>query len=204
MIASRTRSKPKLLPATALALVGTFSCGTSLAAAPIWDAVPLTIRSQQPDVVLTGVVTDADAKTTKHVSFKVPEGVVRLGIELDYTGRDRGTVIDIGVFGPDGFRGWSGSSKRALVLSATDATPAFLPGLIRPGQWFLDLGVSAIRAQERSQYTAKVYFWRHGDLPLVSTFSPQPLRRDVGWYRGDFHMHDGHSDGFCTSQSGQR
>jgi hypothetical protein len=49
-----------------------------------------------------------------------------------------------------------------------------------------------------------VYFWRHGDLPLVSTFSPEPLRRDAGWFRGDFHMHDGHSDGFCSSQSGQR
>lgn len=195
---------PKLLPATVLAWVWAFACEPLHAAAPVWDAVPRTIRSQQPDLVLTGVVTDADAKTTRHVSFDVPEGVVRLGIELDYTGRDRGTVIDTGVFGPDGFRGWSGSSKRAVVLAATDATPAFLPGPIRAGQWSLDLGVSAIRAHERAEYTAKVYFWRHGDMPLVSTFSPEPLRREAGWYRGDFHMHDGHSDGFCTSQAGQR
>src|SRR6185295_9930289 len=110
----------------------------------------------------------------------------------------------MGVFDPEGFRGWSGSSKHAVVLAATDATPAFLPGPIRAGQWALDLGVSAIRAHERSQYTANIYFWRHGDLPLVSTFSPEPLRRRAGWYRGDFHMHDGHSDGFCTSQAGQR
>lgn len=204
MIARPIRSKLKLLLATVLSLVGACAYVTTQAAAPSWDAVPLTIRSQQPDLVLTGVLTGADAKTTKHVPFDVPEGVVRLGIELDYTGRDRGTVIDTGVFGPDGFRGWSGSSKRALVLSATDATPAFLPGPIRAGQWFLDLGVSAIRAQERTQYSAKVYFWRHGDMPLVSTFSPEPLRRDAGWFRGDFHMHDGHSDGFCTSQAGQR
>jgi hypothetical protein len=204
VIARSTRSKLTLLLATVLALAGASACEPSHAAAPTWDAVPLTVRSQQPDLVLRGVVTDADAKTTKHVPFNVPEGVVRLGIELDYTGRDRGTVIDTGVFSPDGFRGWSGSSKRAVVLSATDATPAYLPGPIRAGQWFLDLGVSAIRARERSEYTAKVYFWRHGDMPLASTFSPEPLRKGAGWFRGDFHMHDAHSDGFCTSQSGQR
>lgn len=202
MIASRTRSK--IIHTALVALVcGCISAGLR-AAPPEWDKVPLTQRAQTPDLVLTGVITDADAKTTKHVPFDVPAGVVRLGIELEYTGRDRGTVIDTGVFGPDGFRGWSGSSKRAVVLAATDATPAFLPGPIRAGRWVLDLGISAIRAQDRSQYTAKIYFWRHGDLPLVSTFSPEPLRRGAGWYRGDFHMHDGHSDGFCTSQAGKR
>ncbi|MFL6605623.1 MAG: CehA/McbA family metallohydrolase [Steroidobacteraceae bacterium] len=164
----------------------------------------MTQRSQTPDVVLTGVVTDADAKTTKHVPFSVPDGVVRLGVELDYTERDQGTVIDTGLFDPDGFRGWSGSSKHAVVLSATDATPAYLPAPIRAGRWSLDLGISAIRPHKRSQYTAKIYFWRHGDTPLVSTFSPEPLRNGPAWYRGDFHMHDAHSDGFCASRTGQR
>jgi hypothetical protein len=163
----------------------------------------MTRRTQAPDVVLTGTVTDADAKTTQHLPFDVPEGVVRLGVELDYTGHDRGTVLDTGLFDPNGFRGWSGSSKRAIVVSATDATPAYLPGPIRTGRWILDVGVSAIRPHERSQYTAKIYFWRHGDTPQASTFSPQPLRSGPAWYRGDLHMHDGHSDGFCTSQAGQ-
>jgi hypothetical protein len=173
------------------------------AAVPAWDAVPLTQRSQTPDIVLTGTVTDADAKTTRHVPFEVPEGVVRLGIELLYTGRDRGTFIDLGLFDPSGFRGWSGSNKRSLVVSATDATPSYLPGPIRAGRWVVDLGISAIRAHEQSAYTLKVFFWRHGDTPLASTFSPEPLRRGLAWYRGDFHLHDAHSDGFCTSQSGQ-
>jgi len=170
---------------------------------PAWDKVPLTQRSQTPDLVLTGVITDADAKTTKHVPFSVPEGVVRLGLELDYTGRDQGTVIDTGLFDPNGFRGWSGSRKHAVVLSATDATPSYLPAPIRSGRWSLNLGISAIRPHKQSQYTVKIYFWRHGDTPLVSTFSPEPLRTGPAWYRGDFHMHDAHSDGFCASRRGQ-
>jgi predicted metal-dependent phosphoesterase TrpH len=31
-----------------------------------------------------------------------------------------------------------------------------------------------------------------------------PLRDQPGWYRGDLHMHDAHSDGSCASQSGKR
>lgn len=186
-----------------LALVCAFFCLACQAAAHIWDAVPMTRRTQTPDLVLTGTVTYADAQATKEVPFDVPEGVVRLGVELTYTGRDRGTVIDTGLSDPNGVRGWSGSNKRAIVLSATDATPSYLPGPIIAGRWILELGVSAIRPGEQSQYTARIYFWRHADTPLASTFSPAALRAGPAWYRGDFHMHDGHSDGFCTSQSGQ-
>jgi hypothetical protein len=124
-------------------------------------------------------------------------------VELAYTGNDRGTTLDMGLSDPNGFRGWSGSNKHAIVLSATDATPSYLPGPVVPGRWTLELTVAAIRQQASSQYTAKVYFWKHADTPQVSTFSPEPLRRGAAWYRGDFHMHDGHSDGFCLSQSGQ-
>src|SRR5438874_10420763 len=106
---------PKLTHAALLALICvSFSVARSAAPAQ-WDSVPRTVRSPSPDLVLTGAVTDADDKTTRHVPFQVPEGVVRLGIEVDYTGHDRGTVIDTGVYGPDGFRGWSGSSKRSVV-----------------------------------------------------------------------------------------
>ena len=186
----------------------TLSCAIFSAAAraapPAWDKVPMTLRSQTPDLVLTGVITDVDAKKTKAIPFWVPEGVVRLGLELGYTGRDEGTVIDTGLFDPNGFRGWSGSNKHAVVLSATDATPSYLPAPILAGRWSLDLGISSIRPHKQSQYIVKIYFWRHGDTPLASTFSPEPLRNGPAWYRGDFHTHDAHSDGFCASRGGQR
>jgi hypothetical protein len=36
-----------------------------------------------------------------------------------------------------------------------------------------------------------------------ASFSEMPLRDQSGWYRGDLHMHDAHSDGSCPSQSGK-
>jgi len=48
-----------------------------------------------------------------------------------------------------------------------------------------------------------VFFVRPGDRPAVSTFSPQPLQSGPRWYRGDFHLHTGESDGFCASREGR-
>ncbi len=39
-----------------------------------------------------------------------------------------------GFQGLDGFRGWSGGNKRTFTLSASDATPSYLPGPIRCGR----------------------------------------------------------------------
>jgi hypothetical protein len=147
------------------------------------------------DVVLTGSIMRADYQTYKRVAFTVPEGVERLTVEFAYTARDQQTVIDLGIFDGERFRGWSGGNKSTFTLSTTDATPSFLPGPIRPGRWFLLLGVPNIREGVRSEFTAKIYFGRN-DAPA--------LRSGPAWYRGDLHMHTGHSDGACSSQSGAR
>jgi hypothetical protein len=153
----------------------------------------LVSAQQQPDVLLNGVIDRADYQKYKEVTFTVPDGVTRLSVEFTYTGREQQTVVDLGVFDGERFRGWSGGNKSSFTLSATDATPSFLPGPIRPGHWFLLLGIPNIREGVRSQFTAKVYFGRTGDAPL---------RSGLAWYRGDLHTHTGHSDGVCSSQSG--
>src|SRR5579871_1701979 len=149
----------------------------------------------QPDLILTGAITRADHQTYKEVAFTVPEGVARLTVEFAYSTREQQTVIDLGIFDGERFRGWSGGNKSAFTLSATDATPSFLPGPIQPGRWFLLLGVPNIREGVRSEFTARIYFGRT-DAP--------PLRSGEAWYRGDLHTHTGHSDGSCSSQSGAR
>jgi hypothetical protein len=125
-------------------------------------------------------------------------------IESSYTERDKHTTIDLGLFDGERFRGWSGGNKNSFTLSETDATPSYLPGPIRPERWKLILGVPNIRNDVRSEYVANVYFTRATETPLVSTFSQTPLRNAPGWYRGDLHMHDAHSDGSCLSQSGRK
>jgi hypothetical protein len=155
----------------------------------------LASGQQQPDLLLNGVITRADHQTYKEVAFTVPEGVERLTVEFAYTARDQQTVIDLGIFDGERFRGWSGGNKSTFTLSTTDATPSFLPGPIRPGRWFLLLGVPNIHEGVRSEFTAKIYFNRT-DAPV--------LRSGPAWYRGDLHTHSGHSDGNCSSQSGAR
>jgi hypothetical protein len=150
---------------------------------------------------LHGTVTYANRQAYVEVPFEVPKDVTRITIEFSYTGRDKHTTIDLGLFDNERFRGWSGGNKSSFTLSATDATPSYLPGPIRPGQWKLILGVPNIREDVRSEYEAKIHFLYAGDRPAISTFSRVPLRTGPAWYRGDLHMHDAHSDGSCLSQS---
>jgi hypothetical protein len=165
-----------------------------------------TCPAQQahPDLILHRTVTYADRQTYIELPFDVPESITRVTIESSYTERDKHTTIDLGLFDGERFRGWSGGNKASFTLSATDATPSYLPGPIRPGRWKLILGVPNVREGVRSEYTANVYFAHATDSPVVSTFNPVPLRAGPAWYRGDLHLHDAHSDGSCLSQSGQK
>ncbi len=184
------------------AVLAILAAPVSAAALPDRASVPL--RSAAPDLTLTGQIGPDEKLTFRDVPFQVTPGAVRVSVDFDYTDRDRHTVIDLGVSDPDGFRGWSGSNKSSFTLSRTDATPSYLPGAILAGTWKLNLAVSAIRPDVHSRYTARVWFWRHGDIPAVSTFSAAPIRTGARWYRGDLHMHTAHSDGACTTLGGDK
>ena len=161
-----------------------------------------TQTADAPDLDLRGTITSADMQTYREVPFTVPAGVARITVDFSYTERDKKTSIDLGLLDADRFRGWSGGNKSTFTLSETDATPSYLPGVIRPGTWKLLLGIPNIEQGIRSDYQAKIYFGHAGDQPAVSTFSHAPLREGPAWYRGDLHMHDAHSDGSCLSQAG--
>jgi hypothetical protein len=160
--------------------------------------------AQQPDLVLHGTITEKDRESYVEVPFNVGAGIVRVTVDFSYTGHERKTTIDLGLFDGERFRGWSGGNKNSFTVSETDATPSYLPGPVRPGVWKLILGIPSIADGERSEYEAKVYFSRSGDVPAVSTFGRAPVRTGAAWYRGDLHMHDAHSDGSCLSQSGAK
>ena len=150
-------------------------------------------QSAEPDLILTGTITRADFETYREVPFRVPAGVWRVTVEFAYTGREQRTTIDLGVRDGARFLGWSGGNKNTFTVSATDATPSYLPGPIVPSEWALVLGVPNIRPGVRAEFTAKIYFGLH---------EPASLSEGRKWYRGDLHMHTAHSDGSCRSQSG--
>lgn len=168
--------------------------------------ISATCNAQRPtsDLDLHGTLTYANRQSYVEVPFEVPKGVTRVTVEFSYTERDKHTTVDLGMFDSERFRGWSGGNKSTFTVSATDATPSYLPGPIVPGRWKLILGVPNIREGVRSVYEARIHFSHAGDRPQVSTFSRAPLRSGPAWYRGDLHMHDAHSDGSCLSQSGKK
>ena len=155
---------------------------------------------------------DVGAPDWFYVPFTVPPGVRQ--IEVKYTNDNVtsqfGTsfnVVDIGIFGPagvglgnaDGFRGWSGGSRRSFRLSRTSATPGYLPGKITPGRWRIALGPYQLTgAGTTYRVTVTLRFGRKGP-----SFEPSPAPTAVegtgaGWYRGALHVHTVHSDGSQT------
>ncbi|HUD30672.1 MAG TPA: CehA/McbA family metallohydrolase [Novosphingobium sp.] len=195
-----------LRPLLPLAGLAALLLGAPLASAqnlPAWDQVPLAVGHEKPDLVLTGTLDRSDYQSNVSVPFDVPAGVTRIGVEYEYTRPDGKTVINLGLFDGKAFRGWSGSNKHTVVIDENNATPSYTAGPVGGRRWALDLGVSFIGEGVTSRYTAKIWFWRHGEVPKASTFSPEPLEQGTRWYRGDFHLHTGHSDGFCTSRRGR-
>lgn len=172
----------------ALALLGAISLGGAAVA-----------QDRSPDLALAGTLTGADHQTYREIPFEVPPGVARVTVEVDYTGREARTTVDLGLRDPERFRGWSGGNKRRFTVAAEEATPSYLPGPIVPGTWHIVLGVPNIRQTATATFEARIWFERPGQA--FAGFAAAPLRTEAGWYRGDLHTHTGHSDGSCQPQS---
>ncbi|MFD0575508.1 CehA/McbA family metallohydrolase [Dactylosporangium darangshiense] len=144
-----------------------------------------------------------------YVPIEVPAGVNRLTVEYSY---DRppappgqnGNALDIGLFdehgidlGDDrGFRGWSGGFRTGFTVSASDATPGYLPGPVRKGTWHIIFGPYTVHPQGLN-WTATITLEYGPDGPAFRP-NPAPSRatgRGAAWYRGDMHLHTVHSDG---------
>jgi hypothetical protein len=162
---------------------------------------PALAADPAPDLVLKGQVAGADNESYRRVPFTVPAGIRRLTVVFSYTGKADRTVIDMGLWDPARFRGWSGGARDRFTLSAEDATPGYLPGLLPAGQWTLMLGVPNIRKASHASFEARVYFDRTSGVDAVAN---APLSDKPGWYRGDLHMHTAHSDATCAGQDGVR
>lgn len=177
----------------ALMLAGLTACSHMPASGP--EAVlPPRILATDAGVDISGSVGPDDLATYRELAFTVPEGVRSLSITVDHDRKGKGTVIDLGLRDPSGFRGWSGSNKSTIHVSAEETTPSFRAGPVMPGVWTLILGLPAVLSE--THYRATI------------TFDPEPpavaARGEPGWRRGDFHAHTAHSDGSCANPQGLR
>lgn len=153
--------------------------------------------------VVTGVITGADHQTYRPIPFDVPADVERITVRLEYDSSNK-TVIDLGLWDPVRFRGWSGGTRDRFTISRNDASPGYLAGDLPPGRWRVMLGVPTARPGSRSQYRITINFDRNGSQDASNAISAPPINSAPGWYRGDLHMHDANSDGSCNSQRGKR
>lgn len=166
---------------------------------------PMAAGAQEvaPDRVFTGEITGADHQHYKPVPFDVPKGVERITVTLSYDKANK-TVVDLGVWDPVRFRGWSGGTRDRFTIAASDATPGYLAGALPAGRWQVMLGVPNARAGSKSAYRVTVAFDRGARHAASAAIGDPPINPNPGWYRGDLHMHDAHSDGSCASQAGRR
>jgi hypothetical protein len=149
-------------------------------------------------ITLDGRLTHADYERLFEREFEVPPGTRRLEIEYSFTGADRRTVIDLGLRGPSGLRGWGGSTAFPVSVSTLSASPGYIPGPIEAGRWAVVLGIPNIREGSDDTYTVTVRLF-NDDLAAPT----RVVKAEAGWYAGDLHAHSGHSDGRGRSRRGQ-
>jgi PHP domain-containing protein len=137
------------------------------------------------------------------LDVEVPSGTAALTVRLDH---DRSSgVLDLGCFGPAGFRGWSGGAREEFTIAATYATPGYLPGPLEPGVWHVCLGLHRV-PRDGMPYEVTVHAGAAPEPPApapVPMPAPRPRRAlpaepGLTWLAGDLHSHSVHSDGALT------
>lgn len=175
----------------------------------------MTSQSQAPSLTieLAGHLSPQDRQVSayKLLPFQVPADIGRLEVEYRFSAdepggflRAAGNILDIGLFDPRGseflhargFRGWSGTARRAFFLAPGEATPGYLPGPILRGEWHILLGLYRI-LPEGCDYQVAIRLYAGAPQAAAATgatgaLAPRPER--PGWYRGDLHCHTHHSD----------
>lgn len=146
-----------------------------------------------------------------HLPVRVPRGVREIAVSYSYDRPQvppgvQGNALDIGVFdqhgtrpGGRGFRGWSGGFRSEFAISASEATPGYLPGPVGAGTWYVVLGPYTV-APQGLDYRVEITL-RYGEPGPAFTPDHPPERakgRGRAWYRGDCHLHTVHSDGRRT------
>lgn len=178
----------------------------SVTLAPIVFA-PRAGAAEQTQTV-TGVL-QTGARDWTYLPVEIPDGVRELAVSYQYdkpavpTG-DRTNSLDIGVFDESGiglgnargFRGWSGGFRTSFAISASDATPGYLPGPVHQGRWHLVFGPYAVAPQGLTWTVSVTVRYGAPGAPFVPRYAPDSAPgRGTAWYRGDMHLHSVHSDG---------
>ncbi len=150
-------------------------------------------------------IDDKCSSPWHYLPVEVPPGSSALKVDLEYNAAGAG--LDLGCFGPAGFRGWSGGARRSFTITAKSATPGYLAGELEPGEWQVVIGLHRIPWDGVGyQLTAEPMSAAFADADLAQPvpLADRPARRELPaaagmrWLAGDLHSHTVHSDGALT------
>ena len=79
----------------------------------------------------------ANAAWARERTFVVPTGTSAIDLDLTCATGETGPLLDFGVQGPSGLRGWSTARTDRVHIDAVSASFGDLPGAIEPGEWCL-------------------------------------------------------------------
>jgi hypothetical protein len=178
-----------------------------------------------PDRVITGSFPASLQGSYVMVPVTVPRRTEGVRVKYCYsqpagpTAAGARNTLDLGLWDPEGFRGWGGSSHPDVTVSrlgfSSEAqyradprgdvpgrtTRGFLPGRVPAGRWEVELGVGGVLTPEQGNPSGTVD-WRvevdflertDGTPYRPARYDRTPARRAPGWYTGDLHVHAEHS-----------
>lgn len=143
---------------------------------------------------------DRAADVYQYVPVDVPADAAGLRATIAY---DRTTaVVDLGLFDPEGFRGWSGGARDTLVVTPWEATPGYLPGPLPRGTWHVVLGLHRVpvagvdvRIEVETGPVRPAPPPPPPPRPERPPSRPLPSADGRTWLAADLHAHTLHSDG---------
>ncbi|HWO21417.1 MAG TPA: CehA/McbA family metallohydrolase [Kofleriaceae bacterium] len=129
--------------------------------------------------------------------FAVVELVVPAGtreIRIAHTDGSDAVILDWGVWGPDGFRGWGGGNTEDAIIGVDESSRSYRIGPITPGTWQLVIGKAQL-PPAGAHYVVDVVCRDDATLPVRprAPAAPATLASGRRWYRGDFHVHSSES-----------
>ena len=151
---------------------------------PLW---PLAIGAVLSTTPYEGDVTAAGGDYVV-VDFAVPASTQE--IRISHSDGSSAVILDWGVWGPDGFRGWGGGNTEAIVIGVNESSRSYRIGPIQPGIWQLVIGKAQLDAGN-GHYMVTVVCDSEPTLPVRARvpFAPVALASGRRWYKGDFHVH---------------
>lgn len=126
------------------------------------------------------------------IELSVPAGTRE--IRVAHTDGDDYVILDWGVWGPDGFRGWGGGNTEDAVIGVDQSSRSYRPGAITPGTWTVVIGKAQLAAAG-GHYSIDITCRDDATLPVrpKAPYAPVALSSERRWYKGDFHVHSAES-----------